>query len=66
MMGSDELLLFSSDYPHWDFDAPVNALPAVLGKERIDKILWGNAAAFYGLSEPVPAQPRETAAAPGA
>jgi predicted TIM-barrel fold metal-dependent hydrolase len=53
MMGSDELLLFASDYPHWDFDAPVNALPSVLGKELKEKILWRNGAAFYGLPDPV-------------
>src|SRR5258708_5906324 len=52
MMGSDELLVFSSDYPHWDFDAPANSLPPVLGKDLTEKILWGNAAKFYGLKEP--------------
>ncbi len=61
MMGSDELLMFASDYPHWDFDAPANALPAVLGKDLIEKILWGNAAAFYGLAAPTP---KMTAATP--
>ncbi len=52
MMGSDELLVFSSDYPHWDFDAPASSLPPVLGKDLTEKILWGNAAKFYGLKEP--------------
>ena len=28
--GSDELLMFSTDYPHWHFDAPEEALPAGL------------------------------------
>jgi len=26
MLGSDEMLLYSSDYPHWDFDDPFAAL----------------------------------------
>jgi predicted TIM-barrel fold metal-dependent hydrolase len=52
MMGSDRLLLFASDYPHWDFDAPSNSLPAVFGPELIEKILWSNAQEFYGLPDP--------------
>jgi predicted TIM-barrel fold metal-dependent hydrolase len=59
MMGSDELLVFSSDYPHWDFDAPANSLPAVLGDELTQKILWSNAAKFYGLPEPAPAPAKD-------
>jgi predicted TIM-barrel fold metal-dependent hydrolase len=66
MMGSDELLMFASDYPHWDFDAPANALPAVLGEELKGKILWGNAAAFYGLSAPASAAGSKAAVAAGA
>jgi predicted TIM-barrel fold metal-dependent hydrolase len=26
MLGSDEMVMFSSDYPHWDFDDPIAAL----------------------------------------
>ena len=43
----DRTLLFSSDYPHWDFDNPhhvLNALPATM-RERI---LYTNAVEFYG------------------
>ena len=43
-------LLFSSDYPHWDFDDPFVALPASLGKERCQQIYSGNAKALYGFA----------------
>jgi predicted TIM-barrel fold metal-dependent hydrolase len=59
MMGSDELLMFSTDYPHWDYDDPVRALPSVLPADLRRKILWENARAFYGFAEP---EPEEVAA----
>ncbi|HEY8476570.1 MAG TPA: amidohydrolase family protein [Chloroflexota bacterium] len=46
-MGSDELLLFATDYPHWHFDAPEEALPAVLPEGLQRKVLVENARAFY-------------------
>jgi uncharacterized protein len=52
MMGSDELLMFSSDFPHWDFDSPLRALPPVLSQDLREKVLWKNAMAFYRLPEP--------------
>ena len=42
-------ILFSSDYPHWDFDDPFVAVPASLGEERRANIYAGNALALYGL-----------------
>jgi predicted TIM-barrel fold metal-dependent hydrolase len=45
------MFLFSSDYPHWDFDNPRIALPT-LSQDWKDRILWRNAAELYGL-EPV-------------
>jgi uncharacterized protein len=65
MMGSDRLLLFATDYPHWDFDDPVHALPAVLGEELIGKILWENGRDFYGFPEPAPEPVRQAAARAG-
>jgi uncharacterized protein len=46
--GAPEILLFASDYPHWDFDDPgfmVGRLPTTW-RERV---LHENAAAFYGV-----------------
>lgn len=46
LMGSDELICFSTDYPHWDYDSPFNALPS-LGKDLESKIFAENARSFY-------------------
>jgi len=40
-------VMFSSDYPHWDFDSPVKALPAAMPAELRAKIMGGNAARLY-------------------
>jgi predicted TIM-barrel fold metal-dependent hydrolase len=55
MMGSDSLLMFATDYPHWDYDDPVRALPNVFSKEMKRKIYWENARDFYGFPEPTDA-----------
>ncbi len=47
MIGRDDFLMFATDYPHWDFDAPDRALPSVVRGEQRDKIMSLNAAAFY-------------------
>jgi len=54
MLGSEDLLMFSTDYPHWDYDTPQAAIPSVFGPALRRKILWENARDFYGLPEPVP------------
>jgi len=46
-MGSDELLMFSTDYPHWHFDSPEEAIPTGLPDATRRKILYDNARAFY-------------------
>lgn len=49
-MGSDDMLMFATDYPHWDFDAPDMALqPLRLEPELERKIFAKNAAAWYGV-----------------
>lgn len=50
MIGTDEFLLFSTDYPHWDFDSPQAAFPPSFPRELREKILYENAASFYRLS----------------
>jgi uncharacterized protein len=43
-------ILFASDYPHWDFDDPVLALPPGLTDEQRRAIYSGNAKKLYGLA----------------
>ena len=50
---AERTVMFSSDYPHWDGDAPGRALPplpASLG----ERIFYANAADLYGLHGAVP------------
>ncbi len=49
MIGSEEFLMYSSDYPHWDFDSPYRALPRSFPREIRRKILAENARSFYGF-----------------
>jgi predicted TIM-barrel fold metal-dependent hydrolase len=41
--------MFSTDYPHWHFDLPEEALPVGLPDSLARKILAENARAFYRL-----------------
>ncbi|HQT79957.1 MAG TPA: amidohydrolase family protein [Rhodopila sp.] len=53
-MDSDELLLFSTDYPHWQFDGE-DVLPAGLSRSMVRKIMIDNPRATYPrLTEMVP------------
>lgn len=47
-IGTDRLL-FSSDYPHWDFDDPRFAFKTPLTEEERARIFNGNARALYKL-----------------
>jgi predicted TIM-barrel fold metal-dependent hydrolase len=42
-------LMFSSDYPHWDFDDPRYAFKIALSDEERTRLFSGNAKALYGL-----------------
>jgi predicted TIM-barrel fold metal-dependent hydrolase len=48
-LGMTDRIMFSSDYPHWDFDAPSQTLPRSISKEDRAKIFAGNACRLYGL-----------------
>jgi uncharacterized protein len=45
-MQSDELILFSTDYPHWQFDGDT-ALPEGISSELVRKIMIDNPLATY-------------------
>jgi predicted TIM-barrel fold metal-dependent hydrolase len=49
-MGGDHFLMFSSDYPHWDFDSPQLALKGFPDDWKTN-IYGENARAFYNLTE---------------
>lgn len=42
-------IMFSSDYPHWDFDDPYFAIPPVFGEEKRRQIFNGNAKKLFGF-----------------
>jgi predicted TIM-barrel fold metal-dependent hydrolase len=51
LIGSDEVVMFATDYPHFDFDSPLRSLPPGLPEDLKRKILYENATRFYGLTE---------------
>jgi hypothetical protein len=54
-LGGPSRMMFASDYPHWDFDAPDRALPPRLDTAARRRILGENAAELYGLPVRSPA-----------
>jgi predicted TIM-barrel fold metal-dependent hydrolase len=50
MMHAEQVLMYSSDYPHWDFDSPTAAFPP-LPKELKQRVFADNAVALYRLDE---------------
>ena len=48
MIDAENFLLYSSDYPHWDFDPPTHILRKMKPEAR-RKILYENAKALYNL-----------------
>lgn len=49
LMGMDHRLMFATDYPHWDFDAPDTAIPVRLEPKREAELMAGNASRLYRL-----------------
>ena len=48
-LDSEDLLMFSTDYPHWHFDGSEEALPSGLPQPLLSKIRAENARIFYRL-----------------
>ena len=46
---SDEMLMFSTDYPHWQFNTPADAWPVSLPEAATAKIMAENARVLYHL-----------------
>jgi predicted TIM-barrel fold metal-dependent hydrolase len=42
-------MMFTTDYPHWDFDSPLEAVPSGLTPETRELLMWQTAAELYGL-----------------
>jgi predicted TIM-barrel fold metal-dependent hydrolase len=49
MVHAERTVMFSTDFPHWDFDDPFRALPGKTPQHLKERILFGNAAELYGL-----------------
>jgi len=47
MIGSEEFLVFSTDYSHWDFDSSQQVFPKSFPKELRRKILAEHARNFF-------------------
>lgn len=47
--GFADRLMFSSDYPHWDFDSPYKSVPTSFPIERRRRMLGRNASSLFGV-----------------
>lgn len=50
-MDAEHIMMFSSDYPHWDFDSPKQSFPK-LPEALHNRIFYENAREFYKLNTP--------------
>ncbi len=48
-LNMNDRLMFATDYPHWDFDAPDRAIPVKLDPGLERQIMAENARALYKL-----------------
>jgi predicted TIM-barrel fold metal-dependent hydrolase len=48
-LGMNDRILFATDYPHWDFDAPDQAFPVKIEPALKQEILSENARRLYRL-----------------
>ena len=58
MVNAVDFLIYSSDYPHFDFDSPRRALPK-LSDAWHRRIFFENAAQLYSLAERIAVEPTE-------
>ena len=58
MMGLGDNIMFSTDYPHWSYDAPQWAIRRFPAEQR-ERIMRGNAMELYRLPDTVKALPGE-------
>jgi predicted TIM-barrel fold metal-dependent hydrolase len=49
MIKAETQLVWSSDYPHWDFDAPGEVMTPYHPLDRRRRILGENASKLYGI-----------------
>ena len=54
MVDAERVLVYASDYPHWDFDSPKRSLPAEVPLATRRRILGRNALELYRLAVPEP------------
>jgi predicted TIM-barrel fold metal-dependent hydrolase len=57
LAGADRTLMFSSDYPHYDFDSPQRAVPPGLPGDIRRRVMFENACELYDLPRTRPADP---------
>ena len=51
MMHADKIVMYSSDYPHWDFDSPTQSFPKL--PEALHRRIFGETAKeLYNLPDP--------------
>jgi predicted TIM-barrel fold metal-dependent hydrolase len=50
-LGMNDRIMFASDYPHWDFDAPDRAIPGYFPPELREMIFRTNAEALHHFAE---------------
>jgi hypothetical protein len=48
---NDELIMFSTDYPHWQYETDADAIPSGLSSDFRRKILFENARSFYRFED---------------
>jgi predicted TIM-barrel fold metal-dependent hydrolase len=64
-VGAEEILMFASDYPHWDADDPLHVTRRLPQGWR-DKVMYDNARAFYRWSDGPNGAARSATVAAGA